>query len=277
MTAMQSLAGAASRPPTEWHDIQWRAAHQNVRRLQARIVKATREGRHGKVKALQWLLTHSFSGKAIAVKRVTENQGKRTPGVDGQCWSTPAAKAKALQQLHRRGYRAQALRRVYIPKSNGKRRPLGIPTMKDRAQQALYLLALDPIAETTGDPNSYGFRTGRATADAIEQSFQLLRRPNSASWIWEGDIRSCFEQISHEWLLANIPMDKTMLRQWLKAGFLENSVWAPTEAGTPQGGIISPALMNLTLDGLGIGNFDFILLAPNSRAVFCVNQFGIDD
>ncbi len=250
MTAMQSLAGAASRPPTKWHDIQWRAAHQNVRRLQARIVKATREGRHGKVKALQWLLTHSFSGKAIAVKRVTENQGKRTPGVDGQCWSTPAAKAKALQQLHRRGYRAQALRRVYIPKSNGKRRPLGIPTMKDRAQQSLYLLALDPIAETTGDPNSYGFRTGRATADAIEQSFQLLRRPNSAPWIWEGDIRSCFEQISHEWLLANIPMDKTILRQWLKAGFLENSVWAPTEAGTPQGGIISPALMNLTLDGL---------------------------
>jgi len=250
MTAKHSLAGAASRPLTDWHAIQWRAAHQNVRRLQARIVKATREGRHGKVKALQWLLTHSFSGKAIAVKRVTENQGKRTPGVDGQCWSTPATKAKALQQLHRRGYRAQPLRRVYIPKSNGQRRPLGIPTMKDRAQQALYLLALDPVAETTGDLNSYGFRTGRSTADALRQSFELLRRPTSGAWIWEGDIRSCFEQISHTWLLDHIPMDKAMLRQWLKAGFLENGVWAPTEAGTPQGGIISPTLMNLTLDGL---------------------------
>jgi len=250
MTAKHSLAGAASRPLTDWHAIQWRAAHQNVRRLQARIVKATREGRHGKVRALQWLLTHSFSGTAIAVKRVTENQGKRTPGVDGQCWSTPATKAKALQQLHRRGYRAQPLRRVYIPKSNGQRRPLGIPTMKDRAQQALYLLALDPVAETTGDLNSYGFRTGRSTADALRQSFELLRRPTSGAWIWEGDIRSCFEQISHTWLLDHIPMDKAMLRQWLKAGFLENGVWAPTEAGTPQGGIISPTLMNLTLDGL---------------------------
>lgn len=250
MTATQTLAGAASRPTTGWHDIQWRAVHQNVRRLQARIVKATREGRHGKVKALQWLLTHSFSGKALAVKRVTENQGKRTPGVDGQCWSTPATKAKAVQQLHRRGYHAQPLRRVYLPKSNGRRRPLGIPTMKDRAQQALYLLALDPVAETTGDPNSYGFRTERATADALRQSFELLRRPTSAPWIWEGDIRSCFEQIRQAWLLAQIPMDKAILRQWLKAGFLENGVWAPTEAGTPQGGIISPTLMNLTLEGL---------------------------
>ena len=250
MTAKETLAGAASHTPPEWHDLNWRAAHRNVRRLQARIVKATREGKHGKVKALQWLLTHSLSGKALAVKRVTENQGQRTPGVDGERWHTPAAKSAALRQLQRRGYKAQPLRRVYIPKSNGKLRPLGIPTMKDRAMQALHLLALDPIAETTGDPNSYGFRVGRCAADALQQSFQLLRRPISAAWIWEGDIRACFEQISHQWLLTHIPMDKTILRQWLQAGFVEQQEWFPTEAGTPQGGIISPTLMNLTLDGL---------------------------
>lgn len=262
MTADTHLAGAASHTPPEWHDLNWRAAHRNVRRLQARIVKATREGKHGKVKALQWLLTHSLSGKALAVKRVTENQGQRTPGIDGERWNTPAAKTAALRQLQRRGYKAQPLRRVYLPKSNGKLRPLGIPTMKDRAMQALYLLALDPVAETTGDPNSYGFRVGRCAADALEQSFQLLRRPSSAAWIWEGDIRACFEQISHDWLLTHIPMDKTILRQWLKVGFLEQQEWFPTEAGTPQGGIISPTLMNLTLDGL---EAQMKALAPRRR------------
>ncbi len=120
-------AGAASHAEVDWHAIDWRQVNHNVRRLQARIVKATQEGRWGKVKALQRLLTHSFSGKALAVRRVTENQGKDTPGVDGDTWETPAKKATALRSLRRRGYRPRPLRRVYIPKSNGKRRPLGIP------------------------------------------------------------------------------------------------------------------------------------------------------
>ena len=154
---------------------------------------ATQEGKWGKVKALQRLLTHSFSGKALAVKRVTENQGKRTPGVDGKLWSTPASKMEGIKSLRQHGYRAQPLRRIHIPKTNGKKRPLGIPTMGDRAMQALYKLALDPIAETTGDPNSYGFRKGRAPADAIQQCFILLCRKNSAQWILEGDIKSCFD------------------------------------------------------------------------------------
>lgn len=188
-----SLTGASSPTGEKWHDINWRKAHQNVRRLQARIVKATQEGRQGKVKALQRLLTHSFSGKALAVKRVTENQGKRTPGVDGKIWSTPASKMAGLKSLKQHGYQAQPLRRLYIPKSNGKKRPLGIPTMKDRAMQALYKLALDPIAETTGDPNSYGFRKERSTADAITQCFIILSQKNAAQWILEGDIRSCFD------------------------------------------------------------------------------------
>ncbi len=249
MTAKKQ-AGAASRNTVDWQAIDWPKVRHNVRRLQARIVKATQEGRWNKVKALQRLLTHSFSGKALAVKRVTENQGKRTAGVDGETWNTSRKKATALGSLRQRGYRPQPLRRTYIPKRNGKLRPLGIPTMIDRAMQALYTLPLDPIAETLGDPNSFGFRTGRSTADAIGMCFHLFSRQCSPQWILEGDIQACFDRISHDWLLANIPLEKTILRQWLKAGYMEQHVLHPTEAGTPQGGIISPVLANLTLDGL---------------------------
>src|SRR5213078_4916250 len=136
------------------------------------------------------------------------------------------------------------------PKKNGKKRALGIPVMKCRAMQALYLLALDPIAETTADPNSYGFRPGRSTADAIAQCFGLLARRDSPQWILEGDIKACFDRISHEWLLAHIPMDKTILRKWLKAGFIDKHVLHATEEGTPQGGICSPVIANMALDGL---------------------------
>jgi RNA-directed DNA polymerase len=199
---------------------------------------------------LQWLLTHSFSGRALAVKRVTENQGKNTPGVDRVIWRTPAAKLKAIESMQRRGYQPQPLRRVYIPKANGKQRALGIPAMTDRAMQALYLLALEPIAETTGDPNSYGFRPERSTADAVKQGFNALGRECCAQWILEGDIQGCFDFISHSWMVHNVPTDKTILQKWLKAGYIENRILFPTEAGTPQGGIISPTLANMTLDGL---------------------------
>jgi RNA-directed DNA polymerase len=249
MTAEQYPAGAASHVERDWHAIHWRAVHANVRRLQARIVQATKEGRWGKVQALQHLLTHSFSGKAVAVRRVTENQGKSTPGVDQVTWNTPASKGRAILDLKQRGYRPQPLRRVYIPKANGKRRPLGIPTLKDRAMQALYLLALDPVAETTADPNSSGFRKERSCADALEQCHTLLSRPNPR-WVLEGDIKSCFDRISHDWLLAHVPMEKAILQKWLKAGYMEKRVFTRTEEGTPQGGIISPVLANLALDGL---------------------------
>jgi RNA-directed DNA polymerase len=245
-----TTAGAVSNATMNWHDIEWEKVHRDVRRLQARIVKATQEGRWGKVKALQRLLTRSFSGKALAVKRVTENRGKNTPGVDGEIWDTPAKKMQAVHELQQRGYRPQPLRRMYIPKSSGKMRPLGIPTMKDRAMQALYLLALDPIAETQADPNSYGFRKKRCQADAIAQCFTVLSRKDRARWILEGDIKSCFDNISHEWLLENIPMEKNILRRWLKAGYMEQHILHPTEEGTPQGGIISPVLANMALDGL---------------------------
>jgi RNA-directed DNA polymerase len=249
MNVEQSMC-AASDPAAQWEQIEWSRCEQKVRRLQARIVKATQESRHNKVKALQWLLTHSFSGRAMAVKRVTHNKGKNTPGVDRAIWSTPASRYKAIDTLRRRGYQPQPLRRVYIPKANGKQRPLGIPTMKDRAMQALYLLALLPVAETTADLNSYGFRPERSTADAIEQCFNVVGMRNSAQWVLEGDIRGCFDNISHTWMLDHIPIDKDVLRKWLKAGFMEDRKLFATEAGTPQGGIISPTLANLTLDGL---------------------------
>jgi RNA-directed DNA polymerase len=195
MTA-HPTAGAASHVALNWQTIDWYAVQRNVRRLQARIVKATQAGKWGKVKALQRLLTHSFSGKALAVRRVTENRGKRTPGVDGITWDTPTQKATAITTLRQHGYLAQPLRRVTIPKKNGKTRPLGIPTMRDRAMQALYLLALEPIAETHADDNSYGFRRHRSTADAIAQCFNILSPKRAAEWILEGDIQTCFD---HAW------------------------------------------------------------------------------
>ena len=181
-----------------WSEIDWNKCECFVQKLQARIVKAQKEGRYNKVKALQWMLTHSFYAKALAVKQVTTNKGKSTSGVDKEIWSSPLAKAKAILGLKRRGYCPQPLRRVNIEKKNGKLRPLGIPTMKDRAMQALYLMALDPIAETTGDSHSYGFRKHRCTHDAIEQCHIVLSRSVAPEWVLEGDIKGCFDHISHD-------------------------------------------------------------------------------
>lgn len=192
----ETATGAPFHDSLEWHCTRWYHCERNVRRLQARIVKATQEGRWGKVKALQRLLTHSYSGKALAVRQVTENDGKRTPGVDGEIWNTPEKKTNAVHTLRNREYHPRPLRRLYIPKNNGAKRPLGIPTMKDRAMQALHLLALDPIAECISDPNSYGFRKERSTADAIEQCHIALSQKGAAQWVLEGDIKSCFDHAS---------------------------------------------------------------------------------
>lgn len=249
MTTVKAV-GAASSAAAEWYAIEWPTIQRNVRRLQVRIAQATKEGRWGKVRALQRLLTHSHSGKVLAVRRVTENTGKKTPGVDQEIWDTPEKKMQAVQALKRRGYQSQPLRRVYIPKSDGKTmRPLGIPTMKDRAMQALHLLALDPVAETAADKNSYGFRQQRSCADAIEQCYLALKIATT-QWVLEGDIKSCFDRISHEWLLAHVPMDRAILQKWLKSGYMEKHVLHETTDGTPQGGIISPVLCNCALDGL---------------------------
>ena len=175
MTKEQSF-GASSNRVTDWQAIHWPNIRHDVRRLQLRIAKAIRAGKHGKAKALSWLLTHSRSAKLLAVKRVTENKGAKTPGVDNVRWRTDRQKCAAVQHLKRREYRPLPLRRHYIPKKNGKLRPLSIPTMRDRAMQALHALALKPIAETVADRNSYGFREGRSCADAIGQCFCALAK-----------------------------------------------------------------------------------------------------
>lgn len=249
---MKNIVDAASHANIiPWHHINWRQANKSVNRLQSRIVKALQEGEHRKVRALQYLLTRSLAASALAVRRVTENTGKRTPGVDQQIWRTNKDKAIAVSKVRRGQYRAKPLRRIYIPKpGKTEKRPLSIPCMDDRAKQALHLLALDPVAEYYADQNSYGFRKKRSTADAIAACHIYLSQKRAPKWVLEGDIRGCFDNISHEWLEKWIPMNKRVLKQWLKAGYIENKILNRTERGTPQGGLCSPTLANLTLDGL---------------------------
>jgi len=234
-----------------WNLINWSSVEMHVNRIQVRITKAAIKGNWNLVKRLSYLLTHSHYAKLLAVRKVIQNKGKRTAGIDGEFWSTPISKIKAVLKLSDKKYKAKPLKRIFIEKyGSDKKRPLGIPTMYDRAMQALYALALDPIAEVTADKRSFGFRKSRSTQDACSQIFQNLAKKSSAQWILEGDIKGCFDNISHQWLLDNIPMDKSILKQFLKAGFVyENSLF-PTKAGTPQGGIISPILANMTLDGI---------------------------
>jgi RNA-directed DNA polymerase len=245
---LQASSGLAM---STWHRINWAARYRQVRSLQRRIVQAVQAGVWRKVKRLSYLLVHSFAARALAVKRVTENTGKKTPGVDGELWDTPEKKADAVARIGRwQGYRPAPLKRIYIPKKNGQQRPLSIPTLEDRARQAVYLQALQPIAETTADQNSYGFRPKRRCADAIDQCFKILRQKTSATWILEGDIQGFFDNIAFAWLETHIPMHKRLLSKWLRSGFVDRGALLPTTAGVPQGGIISPVISNMVLDGL---------------------------
>lgn len=253
MTVTRKLkTGApATKVTKEWDKLNWSIIEAQVHRLQMRIAKAYRERRYGRAKALQWLLTHSQHAKLLAIKRVTSNRGAKTPGVDKVIWTTPGQKMQAAKQLKRRGYQPLPLRRIYIPKKQqGKFRPLSIPAMHCRAQQALYLLSLEPISEMIADRHAYGFRPRRSAADAIGQCYLALRLRGSSKYILEADIKSCFDNISKSWLLENAPMDKVMLQKWLEAGYIERNELFSTHNGTPQGGIISPALLVVTLRGL---------------------------
>lgn len=248
-------------PPNElneWHSIDWKSVMQFVGKAQMRIAQAETEKDFRRVARLTRSLTRSWQAKALAVRKVTENQGKRTSGIDRVLWDTPTKKWNAISCLGPKGYRALPLRRVYIPKANGKERPLGIPTMKDRAMQALHLLGLEPAVESASDPNSYGFRKGRSTHDARQQLFVSLSQKASAQWVLDADITGFFDNINHDWLLNHVHMDRRMLRKWLKSGAIDAGQLQRTDDGTPQGGIISPTLANITLNGLETGLTRFL-------------------
>lgn len=235
----------------QWNSINWKAVYKRINKIQARITKATQRGNRNLAKKLQYLLTSSFDAKLLAVRKVTSNKGKGTSGVDRQLWSTPSTRYKATLSLKTKGYKASPLRRIYIEKKGKKKkRPLGIPTMYDRAIQALYAMALDPIAETTADNVSFGFRRKRSAHDAAQHIFNYSAKNKGPQWILEGDIKGCFDNINHQWLMENIPIDKRILKQLLKAGFIYKRKLFPTQTGTPQGGILSPIMANITLDGI---------------------------
>jgi len=236
----------------QWKLVDWKAVYETVNRTQTRIAKATINENWELVRELQRMLVNSHHAKLFAVRLVTSNDGRKTAGVDGILWKSPSDKMKAVLMLNKGKYKAKPLKRVEIDKGkgDGSTRPLGIPTMYDRAMQCLYALALDPVAESKADENSYGFRKGRNAKDAEEQIYTCMNAYNKAHWVLDADIKGFFDNISHEWLLENIPMDKGILREFLKSGVVIKGKLYKTEKGTPQGGVISPILANMTLDGL---------------------------
>ncbi len=235
-----------------WATIIWRAVEKNVRRLQERIYRAAERQAWRQVRNLQKLLARSISNKFLAIRLVTQqNQGRKTPGVDGMVYDTPKKRwAFSQEVLSLKGYKPKAVKRVYIPKGQGKQRPLGIPTMKDRVMQAIVKAALEPEWEARFEANSYGFRPGRRTMDAITQLHLSLNKAGSSDWILDADLKGCFDNIAHEPLLTKMSMFNATISRWLKAGVVELGQYSSTESGTPQGGIISPLLANIALDGM---------------------------
>jgi RNA-directed DNA polymerase len=239
---------------TNWNTIEWKKAQRTVRNLRHRIFRATQEGNLKKVRSLQKLMLKSYSNRLVSVRRVTQiNAGKHTPGVDKLVIKTPAARGRLADSLAQYSlWKAKPVRRVYIPKDNNKRRPLGIPVVVDRCLQAMVKNALEPAWEAKFEGSSYGFRPGRSGHDALEKIYLLARPNKTKKWIVDADIMAAFDQISHEYLLKTIgPVPgKELIKQWLKAGYIEQEIFHATERGTPQGGVISPLLANIALHGM---------------------------
>lgn len=239
-----------------WKKLDWKKAERDLAQLQNDICIAYKIGDLDKMKVLQHRLVNSYAARAVSVRQVTSNQGKSTPGVDRIVWNLPELKSQAIHSLKHaleNGYKAQALRKVYIPKpGTDEQRPLSIPTMFDRAMQALFTLALDPIVETRADPRSFGFRKGRSVHDAANYIRLVCGNPNRRSHVYEVDLEKYFDRISHNWILANVPIHRPILKEFLRAKFLGKDVHnhGNIERGVPQGGVISPSISNYVLDGL---------------------------
>lgn len=249
---MQAIANGTTEP-TIWQAVEWQQADKTVRNLRERIFRASEEGDYRKVRNLQKLMLRSRSNALMSVRRVTQqNAGQKTPGVDKVVIKTPEARGKLVDEVSEvKPWRVSPTRRIYIPKANGKQRPLGIPTIRDRAIQAMVKNALEPEWEAKFEITSFGFRPGRGCHDAIENIWSLTNKGRKV-WILDADIKGAFDNINHEHLLAalgDFPA-RGLVKAWLKAGFMEGGIFNDTPAGTPQGGVVSPLLANIALHGM---------------------------
>jgi RNA-directed DNA polymerase len=261
LDAATTTVGVVNGPEDDvlgWRQIDWRRAEANVRRLRQRIFTASQAGDLKKVRQLQKLMLRSRANTLVSVRRVTErNAGRLTAGVDGEVVLTPEAKMRLAERIQHGAepFKALPVRRVYIPKrgSSTKRRPLGIPVVVDRVHQARVLNALEPEWEARFEPRSYGFRPGRGCHDAIQAIHQVAKGPSPRRrWILDADLAGAFDRIAHDHILAMLGTfpARGMVAQWLRAGVVENGRLSRTEEGTPQGGIVSPALLNIALHGM---------------------------